>query len=219
MSSDEVRNIKHSSTCRCWRCFALTMGDFINDLGKKTICGEWSLFLTLSYRTPTYPWAKHFPRRSEPHPDFVHHFADHMIRWLKQELNATVEYFCADQCGELGGRLHQHFGIASPALLRLKADLITLQKTGSKALPEELKSFQRMLWNRAGFNRILPWIHPASHYIGRYIGRDAARCYWEWNLKAESSQAHHYPVGRHVIALSQDLPACYYRDILRRRHR
>jgi hypothetical protein len=198
------------------------MGGFIDDLGAKTTFGRWLFFLTLTYRTPAYPWIKGFPRRSEPHPDFVHHFFNFMISWMGKQFGSPVEYFCADQFGETGGRLHQHAGISSPGLSQASSDLATLQQEGKRRLPEELKPLQRMLWDRAGFNRILPWLHPASYYIGRYIGRDASRCYWQWRVGPECSPVSPRinPIGRKVIAPSPELPAEHYRGgVLRRWHR
>jgi hypothetical protein len=199
------------------------MGTFIDQLGTKTAAGQWQLFLTQSYRTPSYPWAKGFPRRSEPHPDFVHHFSDFLISWLAKEFGPPVEFFFADQNGEAGGRMHQHFGIACPGLSIVFEKLTALHSAGkTNQLPNELKPFQRMLWDRAGFNRILPWLHPASFYIGRYIGRDAWRCYWDFYVQPNPLLASRpaASVGRVVVAYSCDLPAKHFRGgILRRRHR
>jgi hypothetical protein len=213
---------EHTAFCSCWRCFSKTMGGFIDELGGRTIARGWSLFLTQTYRTPDHPWIKRFPRRSEPHPDFVHHFSEYMISWLEREFDSPVEFFSADQFGESSGRLHQHLGISSPSLIQPSAELARLQRAGKKGLPDKLKPFQRMLWDRAGFNRILPWLHPASHYIGRYIGRDASRCHWDWRVAAEGPPiaSDKSPVGRVVVAPSPDLPSeKYHAQILRRWHR
>jgi hypothetical protein len=77
-------NSQHVPGCGCWRCYSQSVGAFIDELGLKTSVGHWQFFLTQSYRTPTYPWAKGFPRRSEPHPDFVHHFSDFLISRLSK---------------------------------------------------------------------------------------------------------------------------------------
>ena len=211
----------HPAFCQCWRCFANAMGGFIDELASKTASGQWSLFLTQSYKTPTYPWAKGFPRRSEPHPDFVHHFPHFMMSWLEREFGSGFEYFYADQYGETGGRLHQHFGISSPAIIQPSAELASLRKAGRKCLPEILRPLQQMLWERAGFHRILPWVYPASFYIGRYIGRDAARCHWEWRVGADDRQAPlvKSAIGREVVAPSSDIPSKHFRNVLGRWHR
>jgi hypothetical protein len=213
----------HATTCVCWRCYSRHIGAFIDQLGPQTVAGQWQLFLTQSYRTHTYPWAKGFPRRSEPHPDFVHHFDDYFISWLAREFGPPVEFFYADQYGEAGGRLHQHFGISGPGLSSAFENLVALHSTGkTNQLPKELKPFQQMLWDRAGFNRILAWLHPASFYIGRYIGRDASRCNWDWHLESAPSPESRpvAEVGRVVVAASRDLPATFYRgSILGRWHR
>jgi hypothetical protein len=214
---------QHASGCACWRCYSQHVGAFIDELGLKTAVGYWQFFLTQSYRTPSFPWAKGFPRKSEPHADFVHHFADYLISRLRKEFGPPIEYFFADQYGEAGGRLHQHFGISGPGLSVAFEKLIALHNDGkANQLPDELKSFQRMLWERAGFNRILPWLRPASYYIGRYIGRDVRDSYWDWELESATSPESRpvVEVGRVVVAASCDLPAHYYRGgILRRWHR
>jgi hypothetical protein len=214
---------QHAPACGCWRCYSQSVGAFIDQLGVKTLVGHWQFFLTQSYRTPSYPWAKGFPRRSEPHADFVHHFSDYLISWLAKEFGPPAEFFFADQYGESSGRLHQHFGISGPGLSTVFEKLTALHSDGKKnQLPNELKPFQRMLWERAGFNRILPWLHPASFYIGRYIGRDASRCYWDWRLESTPSpESRPAPaVGRVVVAASCNVPAEYYRGgILGRWHR
>jgi hypothetical protein len=213
---------KHPELCHCHRCFANKMGEFIDDLGGRTQAGNWSLFVTQSFRTPSYPWKKGFPRRSEPHPDFVHHFPRHVISQLQVELGCRVEYFYADQFGEIGGRLHQHFGLSSPGLIEMSGELVRLQKSGSTRLPDDLKTFQALLWKRGGFNRILPWTQPASHYIGRYIGRDGFRCHWDWevgSLGPPLPQSRSPSVGRVVVAQSQQLESAYFRNIKHSWHR
>jgi hypothetical protein len=41
----------------------------------------------------------------------------------------------------------------------------------------------------------------AGYYIGRYIGRDAERCQWDFRVGHEAVRAP-TPVGRHVVARS-----------------
>ena len=161
------------------------MGGFVDKLGRDTALGRWALFLTLTFRTPYFPWTKGFPmEQPEPYPEFVDNFFRRMVRWLEDELGERVEYFTADQFGEVGGRLHQHFGLSSPSLPKY-----------------EWKPFQAFLWENAGFNRILPWEQDAAYYIGRYIGRDADRCEWDFRVGAESARPP-VPVGRQVVARS-----------------
>jgi hypothetical protein len=144
-----------------------------------------------------------------------------MMSWLEREFGSGFEYFYADQYGETGGRLHQHFGISSPAIIQASAELASIRETGGKRLPEILKPLQKMLWERAGFNRILPWVYPASFYIGRYIGRDAARCNWEWRVGPDGQQTSFVKsaIGRVVVAPSADLPSIHFRNVLEGWHR
>src|SRR5208283_274446 len=112
------RRRKHHAPCRCWLCFADRTGAYIDDLGKRTTPGRWALFLTATYRTRAIVKRLNASmERPEPHPDFVRHSVDRMIRWLETELHERVEYFVADQYGELGGRLHQHIGLTSNSLV------------------------------------------------------------------------------------------------------
>ena len=180
------------------------------------------LFLTLTYRTRTFPWARGFPmEQPQPHTDFVRNFVGRMIRHLEKELSERVEYFQAEQFGSVGGRIHQHMGLSAPALENPARELAENLAAHNHELPKLLKPIQAFLWDKAGFNRILPWEKDAGYYIGRYVGRDADRCNWNWSIEdelvPEARQA--APVGRIVIAASADLPSANYHNILRRWHR
>lgn len=183
------RRRKHQAACSCWLCFADRMGAFIDSVGRKTAAGRWVYFVTLTFSTKSFPWAKRFPiEQPQPSPEFVHNFFRQMVRWLEGQLHDRVEYFTADQFGEVGGRLHQHFGLSSPSLTDY-----------------EWRPFQAFLWDKAGFNRILPWEKDASYYIGRYIGRDANRCEWDFRV-GEAMVRPPAPVGRQVVARSTAIP-------------
>jgi hypothetical protein len=217
-----LRRRKHRAACRCWLCFADRTGSFIDALGKRTRAGRWALFLTLTYRTENFPWQRGFPiAQPQPHSDFVRHFIAYMIRCLEGELSDRIEYFQAEQFGSIGGRIHQHMGLSSPALMDPARQLAENLAAQNQKLPEQFKSFQAFLWKRAGYNRILPWEMDAGYYIGRYIGRDAHRCDWDWNVGAEllAHAPEAAPVGRVVVARSPDLPSANYRNVLHRRHR
>jgi hypothetical protein len=180
------------------------MGGFVDQLGKRTAAGRWLWFLTLTFRTPRFPWARGFPlEQPEPCADFVHHFFARMILWIEGQVHSRVEYFVADQFGESGGRLHLHCGLSWPGLFEYR-----------------WKDLQEKLWKDAGFNRILPWEMDAGYYIGRYIGRDAERCHWDFRVGLESVRAP-VSVGRRVVAESAapDDSSRAYRQALSRRHR
>jgi hypothetical protein len=179
------RRRKHRAACRCWLCYSDRQGAFIDSLGRRTAAGRWLWFLTLTFRTPHFPWARGFPvEQPEPCPDFVHHFFARMISWIEGQVHSRVEYFVADQFGEIGGRLHLHCGLSWPGLFEYR-----------------WKHLQEMLWKNAGFNRILPWEMDAGYYIGRYIGRDAERCHWDFRIGWERVRPR-IPVGRRVLAES-----------------
>jgi hypothetical protein len=217
-----LRRRKHGAACRCWLCIADRMGGFIDRLGERTQLGRWILFLTLTYRTPTFPWARGFPmEQPQPHTDFVRNFIGHTIRHLEKELSEQVEHFQAEQFGSVGGRIHQHIGLSAPALENPARELAEILAAQRHQLPHSLKPFQAFLWDKAGFNRILPWEQDAGYYIGRYIGRDAGRCNWDWSVVDDHAPDPHEaaPVGRIVIAPSAEVPSTNYHNILRRWHR
>ncbi len=200
--SRRTRQRAHGDSCQCWRCLSKRMGAYIDDLGKHTATGRWLWFVTLTYRTPLHPWGRGFPRpHPGPSPEFVHHFFTYMISWIERQVHCPVEYFVADQYGEEGQRLHQHCALSWPALFEYR-----------------WKYLQRMLWKSAGFCMILPWRRDAGYYIGRFIGRDAERCQWDFRVGPEPARSP-VQVGRVVVAPSAPLPSSEFRKVLRRRHR
>jgi hypothetical protein len=144
-----------------------------------------------------------------------------MIHHLQEELSGRVEYCQAEQFGSVGGRIHQHFGLSAPGLIEPARELAQNLAVGENKLPERLKPFQAFLWNKAGFNRILPWEEDAGYYIGRYIGRQADRCEWDTNITCANRPERRDapPVGRIVVARSPDLPSREFHHQLRRWHR
>jgi hypothetical protein len=200
-----LRRRNHGANCPCGRCFRDRMGGHIDSLGRKTAAGRWLWFVTLTFRTPHFPWKHGFPiEQPQPSPDFVHHFFARMVRWLEGEVHSHVDYFVADQFGEVGGRIHLHCGLSWPGLFEY-----------------QWKPLQQMLWDKAGFNRILKWEKDAAFYIGRYIGRDAACCHWDWNVGTHEAIRTARPVGRNVIATSvaPDDSSSAYRRTVGRWHR
>jgi hypothetical protein len=198
------RRRKHRAACACWLCYADRMGQFVDDLGRHTAAGRWLWFLTLTFRTPRFPWARGFPmEQPQPCPDFVRHYFDRMISWIEREVHSPVQYFVVHQFGEIGGRLHLHCGLSWPGLFEYR-----------------WKDLQNMLWEEAGFNRILPWERDAGFYIGRYIGRDAGRCHWDFRVGPEPV-SHPVSVGRVVVAESPtpDDSSRAYRQTLGQWHR
>jgi hypothetical protein len=167
------------------------MGEFLDQLGRRTVARRWLWFLTLTFRTPHFPWMRRCPiEQPEPCADFVHHFFERMIRWIEGQVHSRVEYFVADQFGEIGGRLHLHCGLSWPGLFEYR-----------------WKDLQQMLWKEAGFNRILPWEKDAGYYIGRYIGRNVGRCEWDFSRPVGAEPVRMLPsIGRQVVAVSAAPP-------------
>ncbi len=182
-----LRRRKHRASCTCWLCFTDRMGAFIDQLGRGTAARRWLWFLTLTFRTPNFPWKKGFPMEQPmPCPDFVRSFHAKMLAWVSREVHSEIEFFTAHQFGEINGRIHLHCGLSWPGLFEYR-----------------WRDLQAMLWRDAGFNRILPWKQDAAYYIGRYIGRDAHRANWDWNVgNREQPIRLLSSLGREVVAAS-----------------
>ena len=200
-----LRRRKHRAACGCWLCYADRMGELVDGLGQRTRARRWLWFLTLTFRTLHFPWARGFPvEQPQPCPDFVNHSFERMLCWIEAEVHGPVEFFVVHQFGKSGGRLHLHCGLSWPGLFEYR-----------------WKDLQEMLWKDAGFNRILPWEKEASFYIGRYIGRDAGRCHWDFHVGSEPASPPVQEVGRRVLVVS-DVPedsSRAYRQTFCRWHR
>jgi hypothetical protein len=182
-----LRRRKHKAQCICWACYSDRMGAFVDQRGRTTAAGRWLWFLTLTFRTPHFPWGRGFPmEQPQPSADFVRHFFERMISWIERQVHCRVEYFVVHQFGETGGRLHLHSGLSWPGLFEYR-----------------WKDLQAMLWEKAGFNRILPWKEDAGYYIGRYLGRDAERCHWDFRAGKQAAPRVARDVGRQIVAHSR----------------
>lgn len=201
-----LRRRKHFAACKCWLCYSDRMGGFIDKLGQRTVARKWMWFITLTFRMPHYPWAKGFPvEQPNPSSDYVRASFAMMLCWIKREVHADIQYFLAEQFGVVGGRLHLHCGLSWPGLFKYR-----------------WKDLQEMLWERRGFCKILPWKEHASYYIGRYIGREAKRCNWDFSVDfSEPARKTSEPVGRKEIVISRsvDDSSAAYRQTSQRLHR
>jgi len=79
----------HTSSCSCWRCIADVRGRWLDVLSLRTCVGTWILFVTLTYRTPAYPWKRGFPGSGagKPNPEFAEEsttFAFYSLRILTE---------------------------------------------------------------------------------------------------------------------------------------
>jgi hypothetical protein len=188
----------HEDGCGCWRCFSNHMGQYIDSLGSQTGPGEWQVFVTITFRTPTYPWQRGFPTGGSGRPKavFAHHLFDRLIAHLEGELGSRVDYVVADQLGDRGGRLHQHAILAAPGLAEYSRT-----------------SIWEWLKERAGWSRVLPFEQGAAYYISRYIGRDINRCDWDLRVgdPGHSGQIV-LPVGGTDLVLSSALPKSFFHN-------
>jgi hypothetical protein len=181
------------------------MGAYIDSLSSLTEPRKWTIFATITYRTPNYPWCRGFPTggSGRPKAEFAHHLFDRLIAHLEGELGSCVDYVVADQFGNRLGRLHQHAILAAKGLAHYP-------RTG----------IWEWLMERAGWSRVLPFEQGAAYYISRYIGRDMNRC--DWNLRiGDRSLAEVAPtaVGRRVIAESVQMPKAFFHNSYSRRKR
>ena len=139
----------------------------------------------------------------KPSSHFVHRTFHKLIRYLEGELCSPVDYVVADQLGTLNGRLHQHFVLAARGLGEFQR-----------------KEVWNFLFERAGFNRILPFEQGAAYYVGRYIGRAVAHCDWDFRLASHPPQS---PLpcitGRIDIARSPEMPKQAYKNTKKEWHR
>ncbi len=197
--------INHKPECRCWRCAARVLGNWLDRLGETTEAKHWNLFVTLTYSTPTYPWKRGFPAlgHARPTADFGHRFFAFFISYLESRVGSDLDFVVADQYGDVNGRFHQH------ALLAGK---------GVECYPR--RAIQQWLRCHAGFARVLPFEHGAAHYVARYIGRDVRHTEWDFRIgNEESARPYRSKNGGHVVATSAELPRGLFHQTLPRRHR
>jgi hypothetical protein len=200
---DEI--LIHEDGCQCWGCLSNDLGRYIDFLGKETGPGEWQVFATITFRTPTYPWQRGFPTggSGRPKPEFAHHLFDRLILHLESEVGSRLDYVVADQLGEKGGRLHQHAILAAPGLGEYSRT-----------------SIWAWLNQKAGWNRILPFEQGAAFYISRYIGRDINRC--EWDLRIGDRQLSGLDpsaIGGVVVAQSAPMAKAFFHNTYSTRKR
>lgn len=77
----------HKLGCRCSRCVANGLGNWIDRLGAETEAGEWQVFQTISFRTS--------PGSGIPSPEFGRHcFQDFVFRlgkdWISSWQTSTA---------------------------------------------------------------------------------------------------------------------------------
>jgi hypothetical protein len=192
----------HEVGCRCWQCLAQLLGIWLDELGGKTGPGVWQIFLTVTFSSLAYPWARGFPCSGSgiPSAEFGRHCFQDFVSRLEAQLGAQMDYVVGDQFGQLHGRLHQH------ALLSAK---------GLDKYPRsELESWLR---RRAGWSRALPFQHGAAYYLARYVGRNLEDANWQVQVGGEVITRMPDRGGRIVIAESADLPSALFHQNFPRR--
>jgi hypothetical protein len=189
---------KHQPDCPCWRCYAATLGIWLDDLGTQTVRGRWDVFATISYRTDSYPWGRGFPLSGSgrPSPDFGYRLFDTFVRHLEEQLGSRVEFVVADHYGTEGGRFHQHALLAANGLAAYS-----------------MREMDTWLKAHAGWSRVLPFRQGAAHYIAKYIGRNPDNA--DWRVGIGSARTRTSPaVGKTVIAQSASVPKAFFHQTL-----
>ncbi len=194
----------HTEGCPCWRCYANSVGSWLDFLCSQMISGKADIFLTLTARTPNYPWRRGFPiAPTQPSQQFIHRIFDRLILRLTRKLHSRIDFIRADQLGTLNGRLHLHAILSGDGLAEYPRTEIW-----------------QWLYDRSGFNRVLPFERGAAYYISRYIGRDVCRCDWQMNIgNRPYIRRRRVGGGGQDVALSPALSKNYFRLSLRRWHR
>ena len=154
---------KHEKFCNCWKCTARLLGEWLDELGARTVSGHWDSFLTISYKMEDCPWMRGFPvKRWKPSTEYAGNFFNRFIRNFEDSLDERLDYCVANQYGNVNGRLHQH------ALL------------AGRGLDETLRTkMQLWLSTNAGSSRVLPFEAGASQYLSRFVGRSLPETEWD----------------------------------------
>lgn len=194
---------EHEAACSCWRCYAATLGAWLDDLGARTICGCWILFVTISYRTPNYPWGRGFPivGLGKPSSDFGHRLFDRFVEHLEGDLGCRVDFVVADDFGSLHGRYHQHALLAAIGLAGYSR--------------REIEGWLKV---NAGWSRVLPFRGRAARYLAKNIGRKLETADWRVEVGGPRTLTA-AKVGRTVIATSASVPGDLFHQTFSRRKR
>ena len=194
-------NGNHELGCRCWRCMATAYGDWFDQLGGETEAGEWQRFVTISYRTNSYPQGRGFPNSDGmPSVEFSHHCFQDFVSQLEAQLGARVDFIVGDQFGQLHGRFHQHALLAAIGLDRYPRS-----------------GLENWLRKKAGWSRALPFERGAAFYLAKFIGRNLQDANWQVQVGSEAITRKADHGGRLVIAESADLPSALFHQTFPRR--
>jgi len=181
----------HHEFCRCWQCTTNLLGEWFDELGRRTASGGWDYFVTISYRTNSCPWKKGFPvQHWKPSAEFAANFFKFFIKHFEKQLGEPLDFAVADQYGKLNGRLHQHCLLAGRSL--------------NKAMRPAMQSW---LTDKAGFSKVLPFEEGAAFYISRYIGRSAPECEWDISVGEQEMKRVSKPeVWGQEVVVSAEMP-------------
>jgi hypothetical protein len=189
----------HKPLCRCWRCITDTLGVWLDSLGTETSTGRWVRFGTITYATPTYPWARGFPRSGSgrPSPDFAQITFISFVSELEDWIGAQVDYVLCAQFGDRNGRFHQHCLLAGEGLGELSR-----------------RRIEGWLNRHAGYSRVLPFRRAAAFYLGNYIGKNVEHADWEIRIGKKEAPPPRPRCAGAVVAKSTDAPKSWFHQNL-----
>jgi hypothetical protein len=197
-------NSGHKPLCTCWRCITDILGAWLDSLGTETSTGRWLRFVTITYATLTYPWARGFPRSGSgrPSPDFAQITFISFISQLEEWTGAQVDYVLCAQFGDRNGRFHQHCLLAGEGLGKLSR-----------------RRIEGWLNRHAGYSRVLPFRRGAAFYLGSYIGRQVESTDWELRIGKKETLPPKSNRAGDVIARSANVVHSIYHQNLPGRKR
>src|ERR1700693_511620 len=117
-----------------------------------TAAGRWQLFGTATFRPQPDVWRAGFPWSKNTNPHFAHRLFNQLVIFIESQLQTTMNFICADQLGFLGGKFHQHFLLSAAGLDRYP-----------------IANISNWMFQRSGFNRVVPARYGAERYVGRFI--------------------------------------------------
>jgi hypothetical protein len=176
----------HDDLCACWRCVALLLGRWLDELGARTATGFWTWFITITFGTAACPWIRGYRRLgSKPSPEFASSFFNFFIAYLEEASGGRVDFAAAHQLGSANGRLH----------LR---ELVSAERLSA----ETSRDVEAWLAKRAGFSRVLPYERGAAYYLARYVGRRTRDCEWDVRVVDQEMKQVHAPAkwGEVIVA-------------------
>lgn len=183
---------------------ARQLGIWFDEMGKSTSSGRWILFITITYRTPDFPWQQGFHSTfvSKPSPYYASHLFQCLVKHLEVEIGSAVDFIVADQYGKRNGRFHQHALLAGDGLATVP-----------------VRQISAWLNEHAGYNRVLPFKSGAAYYISRFIGSAVGDAAWDVQIGGipESRLRPTYKSGVEIVTTPEISHEALHQTLVNRR--